>query len=91
MCKEIGTLFDQGEEYSDCILVAGEKEFKVFSIIILSFNYQSYIFKVYKGILACHSPVFAAMFRNKMKEAIEGRVEIEDIRANILEKMLRFM
>lgn len=49
------------------------------------------IIQVHKAVLACRSPVFAAMFEHGMSEARSDRVLIEDIDAEVLKEMLRFM
>uniref|UniRef100_A0A914H0P4 Speckle-type POZ protein n=2 Tax=Globodera TaxID=31242 RepID=A0A914H0P4_GLORO len=48
-------------------------------------------FQVHKAVLACRSPVFAAMFEHGMTEAQNDRVNIEDIDPEALKEMLRFM
>uniref|UniRef100_A0AC35FYA1 BTB domain-containing protein n=1 Tax=Panagrolaimus sp. PS1159 TaxID=55785 RepID=A0AC35FYA1_9BILA len=45
--------------------------------------------KVYKCVLACQSPVFAAMFKSHTKEAIERKVVISDFTFDILEKAMK--
>lgn len=47
--------------------------------------------KVYKGILAKSSTVFAAMFGAEMKEKLENTVEIADIKYDVLVEMVRFV
>lgn len=48
-------------------------------------------FQVHKAVLACRSPVFAAMFEHGMTEARSDRVIIEDIDPEVLREMLKFM
>lgn len=48
-------------------------------------------FTAHKIILASRSPVFAAMFKNKMNEELTSVVEIDDIKSNILQQMLNFI
>ncbi|XP_064464740.1 speckle-type POZ protein-like [Ornithodoros turicata] len=48
-------------------------------------------FRVHKIILAMRSPVFAAMFRNNMKEKQENRVHLDDISAEALQGMITFI
>lgn len=43
----------------------------------------------HKNILSKRSPVFAAMFRNEMRERHENKVEITDIRYDVFLEMLR--
>ena len=45
----------------------------------------------HKAILAIRSPVLAAMFERDTMEALESRVEITDIEANVFEQMLNFI
>uniref|UniRef100_A0A914PDF2 BTB domain-containing protein n=1 Tax=Panagrolaimus davidi TaxID=227884 RepID=A0A914PDF2_9BILA len=45
--------------------------------------------KVYKCVLACQSPVFAAMFKHSMKEGIENKVVISDFTFDIVEKAMK--
>ncbi|OXU31885.1 hypothetical protein TSAR_010005 [Trichomalopsis sarcophagae] len=44
-----------------------------------------------KVILISRSSVFSAMFRNRMKEAQEGAVEITDVEYNVMLETLRFV
>lgn len=48
-------------------------------------------FAVHKVILASRSPVFAAMFEHQMKETVESRIVIEDIKALVFEELLLFV
>lgn len=48
-------------------------------------------FHVHKAVLACRSPVFAAMFEHEMTESRSDRVIIEDIDPDVLKEMLKFM
>ena len=43
----------------------------------------------HKAILAARSPVFKAMFAHQMSEAVEGKVMIDDIAADVLNELLR--
>jgi speckle-type POZ protein len=60
-------------------------------LTFLLLNITSFILKVHKAMLACRSPVFAAMFEHGMAEARSDRVNIEDIDPEVLREMLRFM
>ncbi len=42
-------------------------------------------------ILAARSPVFAAMFRNEMKEPNIGKVNVDDIRPDIFKQLLHYI
>lgn len=46
--------------------------------------------RVYRGILAARSPVFAAMFANRMKESKRGRVDITDVSYEVLREVVRY-
>lgn len=46
---------------------------------------------LYKGILACRSPVFQTMFANDMVEKLKSIVNIEDFSYNVLLEMFRFI
>lgn len=49
-------------------------------------------FKVHKLHLATHSAVFAAMFEHEdTKEAIEKKVIIEDVSAEVMRTLLRYI
>uniref|UniRef100_A0A914QZK5 BTB domain-containing protein n=1 Tax=Panagrolaimus davidi TaxID=227884 RepID=A0A914QZK5_9BILA len=45
--------------------------------------------KIHRNILACQSPVFAAMFKSSMKEGIENKVEIPDFTFEVIEKAMK--
>lgn len=48
-------------------------------------------FKVHRGILAARSPVFSAMFDNKMKEGLSGTAVIEDLDKEVLNELLYYI
>ncbi|XP_073831950.1 speckle-type POZ protein-like [Musca autumnalis] len=48
-------------------------------------------FKAHKSILCARSEVFAAMFRNDTLEAKTNRVTIDDMDAETIQEMLKFM
>ncbi|XP_039439918.1 speckle-type POZ protein-like B isoform X4 [Culex pipiens pallens] len=48
-------------------------------------------FRVYKGILASRSPVFAAMFEHTMKEKIKSVVTIVDVEPDVFHELLRYI
>ena len=49
-------------------------------------------FYAHKAILAAHSPVFLAMFKNTaMKENVENEIKINDIDFNTVQELLRFI
>ncbi|XP_051169294.1 speckle-type POZ protein-like [Leptopilina boulardi] len=61
-------------------------------------NFKDVTFKIekqeltaHKAILANQSPVFAAMFNNKMNEQLTSEVEINDIKPEVFQKMLQFI
>lgn len=43
----------------------------------------------HKAILAARSPVFEAMFAHKMRESLDGKVEIEGVHPAVLRQILR--
>ncbi|XP_043479839.1 speckle-type POZ protein-like [Leptopilina heterotoma] len=55
------------------------------------FKIEDEEFTAHKIILASRSPVFAAMFKNKMNEELTSIVEIDDIRSSIFQQMLNFI
>ncbi|CAG0903283.1 unnamed protein product [Cyprideis torosa] len=48
-------------------------------------------FPAHKSILAAQSPVFASMFEEAMLEKQIGEVKILDVRAEVMQELLRFM
>lgn len=48
-------------------------------------------FRVHKAILSARSPVFEAMFEHDMRENEENSVEITDVAAEVLEKLLGYI
>lgn len=48
-------------------------------------------YRVYKGILASRSSVFAAMFENKMQEKIKNFVTIVDVEPDVFYELLRYI
>lgn len=48
-------------------------------------------FHLHKCILTARSTFFEGMFRNDMKEKIENKIEIKDIRYEVLEEFFRFI
>lgn len=65
---------------------------KKFTDVILQVAQGGQQFDSHKFLLAARSPVFAAMFETKStKEAQEGRVIIEDVRAEVIELLLCFL
>ncbi|XP_055952816.1 TD and POZ domain-containing protein 1-like isoform X1 [Argiope bruennichi] len=61
----------------------------LFSDVILCIGGRE--FNVHKAVLAARSPVFAAMFRNEMKENSENRIQIEDSNEIAVEELLRYL
>ena len=45
----------------------------------------------HKAVLAARSPVFAAMFRNEMREKVSNRADIVDVDADTFQELLRFI
>lgn len=48
-------------------------------------------FKVHKVILSAHSEYFAKQLSGAWKESLEGKIDIKDFDASVVEGMLRFM
>ncbi|XP_043479756.1 speckle-type POZ protein-like [Leptopilina heterotoma] len=57
----------------------------------VTFNVEDKKFTAHKNILAIRSPVFAAMFKNKMTEGLTSVVEINDIKPAIFQQLLNFI
>ncbi|CAL1273689.1 unnamed protein product [Larinioides sclopetarius] len=70
---------DMGELFED----------QKFSDVILSVEGTEFF--AHKAILAARSPVFAAMFEHDMEEKKQNRVEIIDMKADVLRDMLHFI
>ena len=65
-------------------------ESKAFADVILQSGCQQ--FPAHKALLTTRSPVFAAMFEHPTtKESMEGRVVIEDVKAEVLQLLLAFL
>jgi speckle-type POZ protein len=60
-----------------------------FADVILSASGQQ--LHAHKAVLSTRSPVFLAMFRHDMLETRSNRVEIEDIRYDVLREMVHFI
>jgi len=45
----------------------------------------------HRFLLACKSPVFRQMFKHEMKETKEGKIVIEDMSAEVLKEVIRFL
>lgn len=66
----------KSKKFADVILVAQEGQ----------------EFSAHRALLSARSPIFAAMFEHEStKEALEGRVVIEDVRAEVLDLLLNFL
>ncbi|CAL1262168.1 unnamed protein product [Larinioides sclopetarius] len=52
---------------------------------------SSKTYPAHKCILSARSPVFKAMFSNDMKEKINDRVEIDDLKDDTVSRMLRYI
>lgn len=58
----------------------------------ISLNVQGTEILAHKAILAARSPVFKVMFSHKMRESLEGKVEIDDhIPLPVFRELLRFL
>ncbi|KAL6953837.1 hypothetical protein U1Q18_046967 [Sarracenia purpurea var. burkii] len=61
-----------------------------FADVTISVNGTEY--SVHKTILAARSAVFSAMFeQNGMRESVKNRIDVTDIRENVMEEMLRYI
>ncbi|XP_055330435.1 uncharacterized protein LOC129582844 [Paramacrobiotus metropolitanus] len=47
-------------------------------------------FTAHRNILAAHSPVFAAMFQNEMKEKATGICKVDDATSDVLDVLIRY-
>ncbi|CAG0905143.1 unnamed protein product, partial [Cyprideis torosa] len=75
---------------SSVLVGSGEKLFNgLHSDLILMVHDRE--FRVHKCILAAASPVFARMFEHEMLEKTTDRVKIEDISAEVMEELVRFI
>ena len=87
--EEIANLLEQ-VHLSDCTIISADnEEIKVGNLKYILIKY--YFFKVNKCILACRSPVFAAMFEHELLESRENTINIPDFDSNVLKQMLQFM
>jgi hypothetical protein len=57
----------------------------------VTFKFKDQIIKAHMMIVSSGSPVFCAMFQNDFKEKLERTVEIQDIRPNVFEHLLRYI
>ncbi|GFT44946.1 TD and POZ domain-containing protein 3 [Nephila pilipes] len=64
-------------------------EKRILSDICLRSDSES--FHVHKNILGVRSPVFEAMFRNDMKEKMKTSIDLHDIDANTLHRLLLYI
>ncbi len=64
-------------------------ETKIDSDVVLVARNQD--FSAHKAILTARSKVFAAMFDNQMRENNENKVEVPDIKPEVLELILRYI
>jgi speckle-type POZ protein len=89
--EDLAYLFENSL-FPDCKITSEDnKVFKVQHRIYLIVIQIKLHFKAHKCILACRSPVFAAMFQHEMIERNSNEVEIVDIKGDVIEKMLRYM
>ena len=84
LAREVRKEATDALDYYDSMLTEG-----TLSDITLQAGGQS--FPVHKLFLASRSPVFEAMFRYNVKETAESRVVIEDIDADVIRQMLKFL
>ena len=68
-----------------------EEVFKIGKFMDVTIVCQGKEFPCHKAILAGRSQVFEAMFSPNFKEGIENKVEVVDVAADVLEKILRFI
>ena len=57
----------------------------------ITFTVQGKEFHPHKAILACRSPMFAAMFQNEMREKSSNRANIVDMDPDTFQAILRFI
>uniref|UniRef100_A0A914PB98 BTB domain-containing protein n=1 Tax=Panagrolaimus davidi TaxID=227884 RepID=A0A914PB98_9BILA len=62
-----------------------DQDYKDFTIVVKNIHK----IEVHKNVLACRSPVFAAMFKSFWKEAVESKVDIPDFSYDIVEKAVK--
>ncbi|KAJ8681916.1 hypothetical protein QAD02_017708 [Eretmocerus hayati] len=79
----INNHFDMARRLSD---IAKEPKYSDFVV-----KAETNFFKVHKKILAKHSIVFDTMFRSKMREDRESKMEIHDHNASTVARMIKFL
>ena len=84
--QDIGALLDLGNtsKFSDVKLVTSQE-------VVEGSNPDQVELFAHKVILAARSPVFANMFEHDMQEKQTNRIEINDVRAEVLKQMLVYI
>lgn len=76
---------------SKLLLKDFKKLFEDTSFADVTFKLGDKTFRAHKAILVARCPVFAAMFNQEMKEKISDHVDVNDVRPEVFQELLRFI